>query len=125
MEQIDNSNHKSIRVEVEVRTGITIREIIRIGRDLIIDQIAETEHNTDKIEPGLDMNKILGENILEETLGIMVDKSVEESIETAIEITVMIEAGTGLEKGHFPEIMAIVELEVQVTVDIGQDPELA
>ena len=53
----------------------------------------------------------------------MADKTVEESIETAIEMT---EAGTCLEKGHFPEIMAIIELEVQATVDPGgQDPELA
>ena len=37
---------------------------------------------------------------------------VEENIEIAIEMTVMIEAGTGLERGHFPEIMAIIELEV-------------
>ena len=55
----------------------------------------------------------------------MVDKIVEENIEIAIEVTVLIEAGTGLEKGHFPEIMAIIELEVQATVDPGQDPELA
>ena len=55
----------------------------------------------------------------------MVDKIVEEIIETAIEITVMIEAEIGLEKGHFLEIMAIIELEVQATVDPGQDPELA
>ena len=34
-------------------------------------------------------------------------------------MTVMIEAGTGLEKGHFPEIMAIIELEVQTKVDPG------
>ena len=71
------------------------------------------------------MNKILGEVILEEMLGIMIDKTVEESIEKAIEITVMTEAGTGLEKGHFLEIMAKIELEVQATVDPGQDPELA
>ena len=36
----------------------------------------------------------------------MVDKIVEEHAETAIEMTVMTEAGTGLEKGHFPEIIA-------------------
>ena len=35
----------------------------------------------------------------------MVDKTLENA-ETAIEMTVMTEAGTGLEKGHFPEIMA-------------------
>ena len=40
-------------------------------------------------------------------------------------MTVMTEAGTGLEKGCFPEIIAITELEVQVIVDPGQDPELA
>ena len=40
-------------------------------------------------------------------------------------MTVLIKAGTGLERGHFPEIMAIIELEVQATVDPGQDPELA
>ena len=55
----------------------------------------------------------------------MVDKTVEEKIETAIEMTVMTEAGTGLEKGHFPEIMVITELELQAIVDPGQDPELA
>ena len=34
----------------------------------------------------------------------MVDKIVEENIETAIEMTVMTEAGIAPEKGHFPEI---------------------
>ena len=67
MEQIEISNHKSIRVEVEVRTGITIREIIQIGTDQITGQIAETEANTDKTEVGLDTNKIIGEVTLEET----------------------------------------------------------
>ena len=55
----------------------------------------------------------------------MADKTVEENIEIAIGMTVMTEGGTGLEKGHFPEIMAITELEVQAKVDPGQDPELA
>ena len=57
-------------------------------------------------------------------LGIMEDKTIEENTET-IEITVMTEAGTGPEKGHFLEIMAIIELEVQATIDQGQGPELA
>ena len=39
----------------------------------------------------------------------MVDKIVEENIETIIEMTVMTETGTGLEKGHFLEIMATIE----------------
>ena len=39
-------------------------------------------------------------------------------------MTVMTEAGTGLEKGHFPEaIAAVLEIEVQAIVDPGQDPE--
>ena len=37
----------------------------------------------------------------------------------------MTEAGTSLETDHFPEIMAIIKLEVQATVDPSQDPELA
>ena len=81
--------------------------------------------NIDKTEVGPDMSKIIGEVILEETLGIMVDKTVEENIEAALEMTVMTEAGMGIEKGHFPEIMAIIELKVQATVDPYQDPELA
>ena len=71
------------------------------------------------------MSKILGEVILVETLEIMVDKTVEENIETAIEMTFMTEEGTGPERGHFPEIMAIIELGSQATVDPGQDRELA
>ena len=37
----------------------------------------------------------------------------------------MIEAGTGPERGHLPEIMRIIELEVKAIVGPGQDPELA
>ena len=52
----------------------------------------------------------------------MVDKAVEKNIEIAIEMTAMTVAGTGLEKGCFPEIMAIIELQVQAKVGPGQDP---
>ena len=37
----------------------------------------------------------------------------------------MIKAGTDLEKSHFPEIIAIIELEAQAIADPGQDLELA
>ena len=47
----------------------------------------------------------------------MVDKTAEENTEISIEMTVMTEVGTGLEKGHIPEIWAIIELEAQATVD--------
>ena len=51
----------------------------------------------------------------------MVDKLVEGSIETAIEMIVRAGAGTGLEKGHFPEIMVAIELGVKAIVGTGQD----
>ena len=84
-----------------------------------------TEDTTDKTAVGPDTSKIIGEVILEETWRAMVDKTVEESTEIAREMTAMTKAETGLEKGHFPENMAIIELEAQATVDPGQDPELA
>ena len=55
----------------------------------------------------------------------MVDKIVEESIEAIIEMTVMTEARTGLEKGHFPETMATIEIGVQAIVGPAQDQEQA
>ena len=118
-------NHKSIRVEVEVRSGYTIRETIKIDTGQITGQTAKTGDNIDKTEVGPDMSKIIEEVILEEISEIMVDKTVEENIEAAIEMTVMTVAGRDVEKGHFLEIMAIIELEIQATIDLGQDPELA
>ena len=54
-----------------------------------------------------------------------VDKIAEESIGIiVIEMMAIIEAGIGLEKDHFQEIMVVIELEVQAIVDQGQDPEL-
>ena len=40
----------------------------------------------------------------------MTDKIAEENIEIITEIKVMTEAGTGLEKGHFPESIAAIEI---------------
>ena len=52
----------------------------------------------------------------------MADKIAEENIETTIiGMIVMIEAGTGLEKGGIPEVMTVIELGVQAVVDLGQD----
>ena len=53
----------------------------------------------------------------------MTDRIVEESIETIIEMTVMTEAGTGLEKGHFPKAILRIEIGVQAIVGPGQDQE--
>ena len=63
MEQVDSSNHKFSKTEVEVRTEIIISIAIRTD----IGQIVATEDNTDKIEVGLDMNRITGEEVSEET----------------------------------------------------------
>ena len=63
MEQVDSSNHKFIKIEAEVRTGIIISVAIRTG----IGQIVVTEDNTDKIEVDLDMNRITEEKTSEET----------------------------------------------------------
>ena len=62
MEQVDSSNHKFIKIEAEVRTGITISKAIRTG----IDQIVVTDDSLGKIEVGLDMKTITGEEISEE-----------------------------------------------------------
>ena len=48
----------------------------------------------------------------------MEDKTVEVSIEiTLIEITIKVEVGIGLEKGHFSGIMTVIEIGVQAIAD--------
>ena len=53
----------------------------------------------------------------------MTDKIAEESIEIIIEMKVMTGAkmGTGLGKGHFPEMLVVIEIGVQVIVGPSQD----
>ena len=51
----------------------------------------------------------------------MIERLVEEIIETIIEMTVMIEAGTGLEKGHFPKAITAIGIGVQSMVVPGLD----
>ena len=51
------------------------------------------------------------------------DSRGEYSIETIIEMTVITEGETGLERGHFLEIMATIEIGVQAIVGPGQDQE--
>ena len=124
MEEVDSLNHKSVRVEVEVRTGITIKDIIKTDIDQITGQIVETGDNTGNTEIGPGTNKIIGEVNLEKTEGAIACKMIEKNIEITLGMIFMIEAGTGPEMGHLPEIMAIIGLEVQATVVPGQDPEL-
>ena len=49
------------------------------------------------------------------------DKIAEESTEVIIGMKVMTEAGTDLEKGHFPEAITTIEIGVQAIVGAGQD----
>ena len=63
MEEVESLSHIFIKIEAEVRTEITISKAIRTG----IGQIVATEDSIDKIEVGLDMNKIQRKETLEET----------------------------------------------------------
>ena len=107
----DPSNPKYMRVEV--RIGLIIREVIRTG------QVVGTEESIQVVGP----DKTIETVIFEETLEDMEDKIIEEDI-VMIDIMIIIEAGIDQEKGHSQEIMVVVEIEVQVTVDQGQDLEL-
>ena len=53
----------------------------------------------------------------------MIDKIVEERIGTITEMTDMIEVGTGLERGHFPEAITTIKIGVEAAGGPGQDPE--
>ena len=53
----------------------------------------------------------------------MTDRIAEESTEIITEMKVMIEAGTGLEKGPFPEAITTIEIGLQAIVGPGQDQE--
>ena len=53
----------------------------------------------------------------------MEHKLIEEDIEM-IDTMIKIEVGTGQEKGHLQEIIVVAEIDIQVTVDPGQAPEL-
>ena len=100
-------------IRVEVRIGLTIREVIRTG------QIVGTGDNILAAGP----DKTIETVIFEETLKGMEDKIIEEDIEM-VDIMIIIEAGTDQEKGHSQEIIVVAEIEVQVTVDQDQDLEL-
>ena len=67
MEQVDNLNHKFTKVEAEDKIEVTMTDAIMISEAIRTDigQIVETEDSIDRSEVGLDMNKIIGEVILE------------------------------------------------------------
>ena len=100
-------------ISVEVRMGLLT------GKTSRISQVMGIEDSTQVV--GLD--KTIEIVVLEETLEDKEDKIVGEDIEV-IDIMITIEAETGQEKGYLQEIMIVAEIEVQLTVDPGQAPDL-
>ena len=85
-------------------------------------QTAEIEDSLDKIEVDPDLSHE-GTNfkiILEDTVGKITEESIDMII---IGIVVTIEAGIGPERDHSQETIVVIETEVQVIADQGQDPE--
>ena len=125
MEQVDNLNHKFTKVEAGDKIEVTMTKAVMTSKAIRTDigQIVETEDSIDRTEVGLDMNKITEEVISEATWGIFTDKIAEESKEKNTGMKVMIEAGTGLEKGHFPEAIIAIEIGVQGITCVGQYQE--
>ena len=103
-------------VSVEVRTGPTIREVIRIEA---VDQTVETEDSMETIDLHKTIETIIFEGILED----MEDKIIEENTEIIGTMNIT-EAEIGQEKGHSQGIMVTIGIEVPVTVDQGQDLQL-
>ena len=121
MNQVGNLNPKFIKarekdkIENFMIDAIMTSETIKLDTD----QIVETEEiSMDKIEVDLGMNKIIGEEILEEMqeyTKILGDRTVEENTEITIgiKITVEKEVGIGLEKDHF-QGMLIIEGTIEI-----------
>ena len=88
-----------------------IKEVTRIDIGWIVKR-------GDSIEVGIGINKIIEEVILEVIQGILTDKIAEETLEIITKMRVMTEAemGTGLEKGHFPETLMVIEIGIQAIV---------
>ena len=109
----DNHEKGPFKPQIYKSRGLLTGKTSRIG------QVIGIEDRTQVV--GLD--KTIEIIVLEETLEDMEDKIVEEDIEM-IDIMITIEAETGQAKGYLQEIIIVAEIEVQVTVDPGQVPEL-
>ena len=110
----DPSNPRYTRVEV--RVGPIIREVTRTE---VVDQTVGVGDNMGTIDP----DKIIETITFKETPEGMEDKIIEKNTEIigAMNIT---EVEIGQEKGHFQGAIVIIEEEVPVAVDQGQDLEL-
>ena len=112
-DRIRQFSPRYIKVEVDVRTEVIVKEIIRIGTGQTIDQIVGIEDSSDKTEIDPDLSEVIDGVVSKIIPEDRVYRIAEESIEIiVIEMVVTTEVGTGLEKDHFQEIMAVAELEV-------------
>ena len=112
---------KYIKTEEEDKTEVLAKEIIRIETGQTIGQVVEIEDSSE-IDP--DLSRTMGGLFFEIMLWNMEDKPAERNIEMIlINVMVTIEVGIDQEKGHFQEFVAVIELEVQAVVGLGQDPE--
>ena len=124
MVEQDNLNLRCIKIEVDVKIGAIIKESTRVDIGQTRDKPAGIEDSLGKTEVDTDLSKVI-EEIISEIPEDTMDKIAEKSIGIiVIGMMAITEAGISLEKDHFQEIMAILELKVQVIVDRGQDPEL-
>ena len=115
----DPSNPKYIKVEVptpRVRIGPIIKEVIRI------EVVGQTVEAGDSIEI-IGLDRSIETTIFKGTLEDTEDKIAEENM-GIIGTRIITEAGIGQEKGHSQGIMVTIGIEVPVTVDQDQDPEL-
>ena len=117
----DHFSLKYIRVEEEGKTEALVKEIIRIETGQTIGQVVEIEDSSDT-DP--DLSRTTQGTLFEIMLGDIVDKTTERNIEMiVIDVMVTTEAGIDQVKGHSQEFIAVIELEVQAVVGLGQDPE--
>ena len=125
MDQSDNLNHKFTKVEVEDKIEVITIDTIIISEVIRIDigQTVEIEDSIDMVEVGLGISQIIREVILEVMQRILTDKIAEKIIGIITEMKTLMEAGTGLEKGYFPETLVAIEIGVQAAVGPGQDLE--
>ena len=93
--------------------GLITGKVFRIG------QIVGTGDSTQVVGP----DKTIETVIFKEMLEGMENKILEEDIEV-IEIMIIIEVGIDQDKGHSQEVTLVAEIEAQITVDLGQVPEL-
>ena len=117
MDRQGNLNLRYIKAEVEVRIEAIVKEIIRIGIGQTTDRTVGIKDSSGKTEVDTDLSKVIEEvvsEIIPEDTG---DKIIEESIGIIVtEMMATTEAGIGLKKNYFLEIMAATELKVQTIV---------